>query len=109
MSNWTGVNINKQTKLSKSTEVNSEATFLFGKKNYLFMGIGLAVILLGFFLMMGPDANTRPDGVYDSNYWNDGIFSWRRTRLAPFLVLAGFVIEIYAIMLNPTKDTKEVE
>lgn len=90
-------------------KVDTVSTFLFGKKNYLFMGIGLAVILLGFFLMMGPDANTRPDGVYDPTYWNDGIFSWRRTRLAPFLVLLGFVIEIYAIMLNPSVESKTIE
>jgi hypothetical protein len=89
------------SKLSKSTDSNF--TFLFGKKNYIFMAIGLAVILLGFLLMMGPDANTRPDGVLDVNYWNDGIFSWRRIRLAPFVILLGFAIEIYAIMLNPDK------
>ncbi len=78
--------------------------FLFGKKNYIFMAIGIAVILLGFLLMTGPDANTRPDGNFDSNYWNENIYSWRRVRLAPFVILLGFAIEIYAIMLNPNKD-----
>jgi len=68
------------------------------------MGIGLAFILLGFLLMMGPDANTRPDGTFDPNYWNEGIFSWRRIRLAPFLILTGFVIEIYAILTHPHKS-----
>lgn len=92
--------------MSKESGVDSKFNFVFGKKNYLFMAIGLAVILLGFFLMTGPDANTRPDGVYDVNYWNEGIFSWRRIRLAPFVVLLGFAIEIYAIMLDPDK-TKE--
>lgn len=81
-----------------------QPTFLFGKRNYIFMGIGLAIILLGFLLMTGADANTRPDGVYDVNYWNEGIFSWRRIRLAPFLVLLGFAIEVYAILLNPNKN-----
>lgn len=71
------------------------------------MLIGLAVILLGFFLMMGHDANTRPDGVYDPNYWNEGIFSWKRIRLAPFIVLLGFAIEVYAIWLNPNKIKSE--
>lgn len=80
---------------------DTKSGFLFTKKNYIFMGIGLAVILLGFFLMIGADANTRPDGVLDRNYWNEDIFSWRRTRLAPFVILTGFVIEIYAILLNP--------
>lgn len=77
--------------------------FLFGKKNYKFMAIGIAVILLGFLLMTGPDANTRPDGNFDPNYWNDNIYSWRRVRLAPFIVLLGFGIEVYAILLNPDK------
>jgi len=90
--------------MSKLNEIDSKFNFLFSKKNYLLMLIGVAVILIGFVLMTGPDANTRPDGVYDPNYWNDGIFSWRRTRLAPFVILAGFGIEIYAIMMNPDKQ-----
>jgi len=93
--------------MSKTTNAeNSPFPFLFGKKNYLFMAIGMAVILLGFLLMTGPDANT-VNGVKDINQWNEGIFSWRRIRLAPFVVLAGFVIEIYAIMLNPDKKKAE--
>lgn len=90
--------------MSKLNEFDSKFNLLFSKKNYLLMLIGVAVILIGFLLMTGPDANTRPDGVYDPNYWNDGIFSWRRTRLAPFVILAGFGIEIYAIMMNPDKQ-----
>lgn len=93
------------SKLTKSADSNF--TFLFGKRNYMFMAIGLAVILLGFLLMMGPDANTRPDGVFDPNYWNEDIFSWRRIRLAPFIIMIGFAIEIYAILLNPNKKTAE--
>lgn len=50
--------------------------------------------------MMGPDANTTPDGKYDSKLLNDGINSIRRIRIAPFLVIAGFVIEIYAILIR---------
>lgn len=70
------------------------------------MAIGIGVILLGFLLMTGPDANT-VNGVKDVNQWNEGIFSWRRIRLAPFVVLLGFAIEIYAIMLNPDKSKAE--
>lgn len=93
--------------MSKIKIDDSRFNFLFGKRNYMFMGIGLAFILVGFLLMMGNDANTRPDGTFDPNYWNEGIFSWRRIRLAPFLILVGFAIEIYAIMLNPNKAEKE--
>ncbi len=93
--------------MSKIKIDNSRFTFLFGRKNYMFMALGVVVILLGFLLMMGADANTRPDGTFDPNYWNEGIFSWRRIRLAPFVVLLGFAIEVYAIMLNPNKKVSE--
>ena len=79
-------------------------SFLFGKRNYIFMAIGVALIGLGFLLMTGHDANTRPDGTWDANYWNNEIYSWRRIRLAPFLVLVGVAVEIYAILINPNKE-----
>lgn len=68
--------------------------FLFGKKNYLFMLIGLGVIALGFILMSG-------GGSEDPNVFNPDIYNFRRIRLAPTLVLIGLGIEIYAILLNP--------
>ena len=68
--------------------------FLFGKKNYLFMFIGLAFIALGFILMAG-------EGSDDPNIFNKEIYSFRRIRLAPTLVIIGLGIEIYAILLNP--------
>lgn len=93
--------------MSKQDKIdNNRFNFLFGKKNYIFTAIGLGLILLGFFLMTGPDANTRPDGVYDPDYWNDDIFSWRRIRLAPLLVIIGFIVNIYAILLNPNTKTE---
>lgn len=70
--------------------------FIFGKKNYKFMFIGLACIALGFILMSG-------GGSDDPNVFNPEIFSWRRIRLAPMLVLIGFGIQVYAILLNPDK------
>jgi len=76
-----------------------ENNFYFARKNYIFMLIGLACIVLGFLLMLGKDANTRPDGTFDPNYWNEGINSIRRIRIAPFLIVLGFVLEIYAILL----------
>ena len=70
--------------------------FVFGKKNYNFMFIGLAVIALGFILMSG-------GGSDDPNQFSDAIYNFQRIRLAPALVLIGFGIEIYAILLNPSK------
>jgi hypothetical protein len=81
----------------KSSEVSENNQFYFGKQNYKLMLIGLALIIIGFLLMMGPDANTI-DGKYDPNVWNEGIFSIRRIRIAPMFVIAGFVVEVYAIL-----------
>ena len=83
--------------IGKSTEVSEHNPFYFGKENYRLMLIGLALIIIGFLLMMGADANT-VDGKYDPNLWNEGIFSIRRIRIAPMLVIAGFAIEVYAIL-----------
>ena len=82
---------------SKEVGSTPQNTFYFGKENYKFMLIGLALIIVGFLLMMGPDANT-VDGKYDPNSWNEGVFSIRRIRIAPLLIIAGFVVEVYAIL-----------
>ena len=83
--------------IGKDKEVADKTTFYFGRENYKLTMIGLALIIGGFILMMGADANT-VDGQYDPNVWNDGIFSIRRIRIAPMLVIAGFVLEVYAIL-----------
>lgn len=80
----------------KKQKEDSKPVFIFGKKNYKFMFIGLAFIALGFILMSG-------GGSDDPNVFNDEIFNFRRIRLAPMLVLIGFGIQIYAILLNPDK------
>ena len=67
---------------------------VFGKKNYQLMLLGLIFITLGFFLMSG-------GGSEDPNIFNDEIYNFRRIRVAPILVVVGFIIEVYAIMKNP--------
>ena len=79
---------------------DTKSNFLFGKKNYKFMLIGIAFIALGFILMSG-------GGSDDPNVFDESIFSWRRIRLAPTLVLIGFGIQVYAILLNPDKSKNE--
>ncbi|GAA3570478.1 DUF3098 domain-containing protein [Snuella lapsa] len=80
----------------KKQKENTKPVFVFGKKNYRFMFIGLACIALGFILMAG-------GGSDDPNVFNPDIFHWRRIRLAPALILFGFGIQVYAILLNPNK------
>lgn len=60
-------------------------------KNYLLIAIGVVIIILGFVLMAGGDAATAEE-------FNQNIFSFRRITLAPIVVIAGFVFEIYAIL-----------
>lgn len=76
----------------------AQPDFVFGKKNYLFMFIGLAVIALGFILMAG-------GGSDDPNVFNEEVFSTRRIHIAPMVVVLGFAIEVYAILLNPNSDS----
>ena len=59
----------------------------FGKKNYRFMLIGLAVLILGFVIMsLDPESFG---------------FGFLGLTLGPLVVMAGFVIEIFAILQNP--------
>ena len=75
---------------------SNKKTFVFRKKNYVTMIIGLAFITLGFILMSG-------GGSEDPNIFNPEIYNFRRIKLAPTLVLIGFGIQVYAILLNPNK------
>ncbi len=78
----------------RKKEAKESEKFIFEKENYKFMIIGLAVIAVGFILMAG-------GGSDDPNVFNPEIFSCRRIRLAPTVVLIGFAIEVYAILLKP--------
>lgn len=65
---------------------------LFEKDNLIWMLIGLAVIVLGIVLMSG-GKNTDPN-VFDETL----VYSKTRITVAPILIVAGLLIEVYAIM-----------
>jgi uncharacterized BrkB/YihY/UPF0761 family membrane protein len=75
---------------------NNPQGFLFEKANYKILLIGIAVIAVGFILMSG-------GGSDNPNTFNEDIFSFRRIRLAPTVVLIGFGITIYSILKNTKK------
>ena len=77
---------------NKNKETKQE--FLFGKRNYIIMLVGLFVIALGFVFMAG-------GGSDDPTVFNEEIYNWQRIRLAPTLIIIGLGIEIYAISANP--------
>lgn len=69
----------------------SSTPSLFTRSNYIWMLIGILVIALGMLLMAGGRSE-------DPNVFNaDEVYSRRRITIAPLLILAGLVIEIYAI------------
>ncbi len=70
-------------------------TFLFDRTNYRLLLGGVALILIGLFLMAGgksPDPNVFSDAE---------IYSFRRITLAPLVMMIGFGIEIWAILRKP--------
>ena len=68
---------------------------IFTKENYKWMLIGGVVIIAGFLLMIGGKSA-------DPNVFNkEEVYSFRRITLAPILIIAGLIIEIYAIMKKP--------
>ena len=76
---------------AKAPEVADEQKVMpFGKQNYIIVLIGIALIAVGFILMIG-------GGSTDPDVFNEQMFNFQRLTLAPILVLAGFVVEIVAI------------
>jgi hypothetical protein len=61
----------------------------FGRKNYQWMIIGIATLILGFTVM---SMDSQPHG-----------FGFLGITLGPIIVMAGFIIEIYAILHRPAK------
>ena len=71
----------------------SKKKFLFGKSNYILLFISLLIVSIGFILMSGGGSN-------DPNFFNDEIFSFRRIRLAPTIIIIGFGVAILSIFIN---------
>ena len=67
--------------------------FAFDKINFILLAVGMAIVVIGFLLMVGPnttDTTVEPD-----------IFSARRIKVAPIVCLFGFVSMIYAVVRKP--------
>lgn len=83
-----------QKKQVKETGGKKRLQFAFQRENYIYMFIGLALLTLGFLIMIGGGSNT-------TDKFSPAIFDFRRITLAPLLILAGYGVEIYAIMKRP--------
>tara|TARA_B100000963_G_scaffold12095_1_gene9351 strand:- start:15446 stop:15691 length:246 start_codon:yes stop_codon:yes gene_type:complete len=76
---------------------NPKKEFLFNNRNYRFLLLSIALIAIGFIFMAG-------GGSEDPNVFNPEIFNFRRIRLAPTIVLSGFGLAIYTILMPPKKS-----
>ncbi len=77
-------------------ELKQVVDFPFGRENYILMLIGIGLIFLGFACMVG-------GGSDDPAVWDPSIFSPMRITVAPILVIAGFIVEVFAI-IKKAKD-----
>lgn len=69
--------------------------FAFKKSNYILLLASVAIIIIGFLLMMGPGST--------ETHFEPDIFSFRRIVLAPAVCFFGFILIIYAIMHKDKK------
>ncbi|MCH2215873.1 MAG: DUF3098 domain-containing protein [Flavobacteriales bacterium] len=74
-----------------SAENAENESFALSAKNYKVMLVGIAVVVLGFILMIG-------GGTENPMEFNDDIFSFRRITLAPVVVIVGYVVIFYSIL-----------
>lgn len=81
--------------MAKEIQQHASKNKLFGKENYLWMLAGLIVLALGFYLMAG--GKSADPKVFDPKE----VYSTTRITVAPVLIIAGFIIEIIAIMKKP--------
>jgi fumarate reductase subunit D len=86
--------------MNTKKEINEKGNFALGPENYKLLAIGFVIIVIGFLLMIGGKSDS-PDK------FSENIFSFRRITLAPIVVLAGFIFEIWAIMKKPKDAPKE--
>ncbi len=78
-----------------TTHTTETGNTLFTKENYKWMLIGIVVMAIGFFLMAGGKSS-------DPNVFQDkDVYSTTRITIAPILIIAGLIIEIFAIMKKP--------
>ena len=73
------------------SEHNNKSLAFFGKSNYIWMMVGAALIIIGMVVMSG--GKSADPNVFNANE----VYSFGRITIAPILIIAGFIVEIYAI------------
>jgi len=70
---------------------NELKDFPLDKQNFIFIGLGLAIVIIGFFLMSG-------GGGEEPSSFSEGAFSARRMYAAPLTILAGYGLVMWGII-----------
>ncbi len=87
----TSLEANSSATTNQEVKMGSTTPLLFNDKNYKLIAAGLGLIFLGLLLMSGGH-------MPDNNTWDESlIYSFRRITLAPMVIIAGLVVEIYAV------------
>jgi hypothetical protein len=73
--------------------------FAFDKTNFILLGVGMAIVIIGFLLMLGPGSTV--------THFEPDIFSVRRVKVAPAVSFFGFIFIIYAILHRPKNISNE--
>jgi hypothetical protein len=74
-----------------AVNTSNSSKMVFEKSNYIFMIAGVVLIMIGLVLLSGGKSE-------DPKVFNEAIFNTQRLVVAPLIMLAGFMLEIYAIM-----------
>ena len=90
-----------EKQVKKTAPVSPAATrqFIFDRRNFMFLLIGLAVVTIGFLLMIG---GAQPPTQFDPNV----VYSFRRTTLSTIFVTLGFLVVLYSIFAKHSAEQK---
>lgn len=79
-----------------------EKELLFSQTNYVIIGVGLLMVIVGFFLMSG--GHNAPD-----EWEKDVIYSFMRITVSPLVILSGLGVVIYAIFKSSDEMPQNLE
>ena len=73
--------------------MNKKPNFLFGRNNYRVLLISLALLCLGFVLMIGGGSNNLTE-------FNPEVFAPRRIIIAPIIIIISYIGVMLSIFYN---------
>lgn len=75
--------------------------FAFGRINFILLCVSMCVVVLGYILMSGSGST--------HEQFNESIFDFRHTTLAPIICFFGYLMMIVAILYRPKTKKEEAK